>query len=189
MPAQNQLETALWASVLCWQTGSPRKLPAASLAVLHFEFQPQDMSAMHTSWKGVLVDKLFASNGQAVCKSQQSWCRPLLHAKLRPGVACAWGVEVDRIKCVKACAFLKQTMAQLLQRNFPTLHLEFDLPTVQCSAVEEVRACMYTLGLQYMCVCTYACACVCAVYTDLISKGAAGFYWRAQRHCHLSTLT
>lgn len=34
--------------------------------------------------------------------------RPLMHALLEPGIAGARGIEIDRIKCDKAAAFLKQ---------------------------------------------------------------------------------
>ena len=36
--------------------------------------------------------------------------RPLLHAVLSPGVASAWGIEVDPVKCHKAQVFVEKTL-------------------------------------------------------------------------------
>lgn len=43
--------------------------------------------------------------------------RPLLHALLHPGVRAAYGIELDRIKCEKAEAFVQQTLGELLRRS------------------------------------------------------------------------
>lgn len=44
-------------------------------------------------------------------------CRPLMHALLEPGIAGARGIEIDRIKCDKAAAFLKQVRWACLLRR------------------------------------------------------------------------
>ncbi|KAK9826092.1 hypothetical protein WJX81_001533 [Elliptochloris bilobata] len=64
--------------------------------------------------------------------------RPLLHALVSPGVAGGWGVEVDRIKCDKAAAFLAQAAAALLQRGAVAQALT--VPHVRCAPVEQVTS-------------------------------------------------
>jgi len=63
--------------------------------------------------------------------------RPLLHALVSPGVAGGWGMEVDRIKCDKAAAFLAQAAAALLRRGAVTAALP--VPLVRCAPVEQAR--------------------------------------------------
>ena len=63
------------------------------------------------------------------------FCRPLLHALVSPGVASASGIEIDRIKCNKAAAFLKHTIQELSKRNSEKAVL---LPKFQCSSIEKV---------------------------------------------------
>lgn len=43
--------------------------------------------------------------------------RPLMHALLEPGIAGARGIEIDRIKCDKAVAFLRQATLELQRRG------------------------------------------------------------------------
>ena len=62
-------------------------------------------------------------------------CRPLLHALVSPGVATASGIEIDRIKCNKAAAFLKHTVLELSRR---VAGKAVGLPKVQCSSIEKV---------------------------------------------------
>ena len=60
--------------------------------------------------------------------------RPLLHALLDPGVAACSGVELDRVKVVKAAAFFALAAADLRLRQI-SLKLT---PTIRCSAIEQV---------------------------------------------------
>ena len=60
-----------------------------------------------------------------------------MHALVALGVAGAYGVELDRIKCDKAAAFIRQTDAALTTRGAITCVLP--LPAVQHAAVEQVR--------------------------------------------------
>ena len=53
---------------------------------------------------------------------------------LRPGVACATGIELDRIKCEKAHAFLAQTLAEMRRRK----HADLEPPTIVNAPIEEV---------------------------------------------------
>lgn len=62
--------------------------------------------------------------------------RPLLHALVEPGIASAFGVEIDRIKCDKAAAFLRQTVAELARRSVTQQQL--DVPAIECSPIEQV---------------------------------------------------
>ena len=61
-------------------------------------------------------------------------CRPLLHALLDPGVAECSGVELDKVKVVKAEAFFALATADLKRRRI-SLKLT---PTMHCSAIEQV---------------------------------------------------
>ena len=63
--------------------------------------------------------------------------RPLLHALVNPGVAGGWGMEVDRVKCDKAAAFLAQAAAALLRRGAVAQALA--VPHVRCAPVEQAR--------------------------------------------------
>ncbi len=63
--------------------------------------------------------------------------RPLLHALVSPGVAGGWGMEVDRIKCDKAAAFLAQAAAALLRRG--AVPAALPVPLVRCAPVERAR--------------------------------------------------
>jgi hypothetical protein len=63
--------------------------------------------------------------------------RPLLHALVNPGVASGFGIEIDRIKCDKAAAFLKHSLAELGRRGGGT---GLALPRVQCSSIEKASA-------------------------------------------------
>ena len=56
---------------------------------------------------------------------------------VNPGVAGGWGVEVDRIKCDKAAAFLAQAAAALLRRG--ALAQALAVPHVRCAPVEQAR--------------------------------------------------
>ncbi|KAI7841649.1 hypothetical protein COHA_004669 [Chlorella ohadii] len=62
--------------------------------------------------------------------------RPLMHALLEPGIAGARGIEIDRIKCDKAAAFLKQAVAELQRRGVADTGLV--PPPIECSAIENV---------------------------------------------------
>lgn len=59
-----------------------------------------------------------------------------MHALVDPGVAGAYGVEIDRIKCDKAAAFVRQTDAALTSRK--AINRLLPLPAVQHAAVEQV---------------------------------------------------
>lgn len=59
-----------------------------------------------------------------------------MHALVDPGVAGAYGVEIDRIKCDKAAAFVRQTDAALTARK--AINRLLPLPAVQHAAVEQV---------------------------------------------------
>ena len=65
-------------------------------------------------------------------------CRPLMHALLEPGIAGATGVEIDRIKCDKADAFLRQAVLELQRRGVAPEGLV--PPPIQCSAIEDVSS-------------------------------------------------
>jgi hypothetical protein len=65
--------------------------------------------------------------------------RPLLHALLEPGIASARGIEIDRIKCDKATAFLRQAALELARRGVAGA-ADLPLPPIECSAIEGVRA-------------------------------------------------
>lgn len=69
--------------------------------------------------------------------------RPLLHALVSSGVAHAWGVELDRIKCDKAAAFGRHVVAILASRGM--LPEGTAVPEVRCSSIEQV-------GFVYACV-------------------------------------
>ena len=59
-----------------------------------------------------------------------------MHALVNPGVAAASGIEIDKIKCNKAAAFLKHSVAELSKRiNGKTVVV----PKVQCSSIEKVQ--------------------------------------------------
>jgi len=60
--------------------------------------------------------------------------RPLLHALVNPGVASGFGIEIDRIKCDKAAAFLKHSLTELGRRGGGAA---LALPRVQCSSIEK----------------------------------------------------
>lgn len=62
--------------------------------------------------------------------------RPLLHALVSPGIASAHGIEIDRIKCDKAEAFLKQTLLVLGRRV--ELKLDLPIPTMTCAPIEDI---------------------------------------------------
>jgi hypothetical protein len=62
--------------------------------------------------------------------------RPLLHALVSPGVASAHGIEIDRIKCNKAEAFLKQTALVLGRRV--DLKQDLPVPTLTCAPIEDI---------------------------------------------------
>jgi hypothetical protein len=59
-----------------------------------------------------------------------------MHALLEPGIAGARGIEIDRIKCDKAAAFLRQAVAELRRRGAAGDALV--PPPVECSAIEKV---------------------------------------------------
>lgn len=65
--------------------------------------------------------------------------RPLMHALLSPGIAGARGIEIDRIKCDKAAAFLRQAIAQLARRGV-IQDAQVAPPEIECSAIERVRS-------------------------------------------------
>eukprot|EP00887_Chlorella_sp_A99_P002183 scaffold21.g2183.t1 len=65
--------------------------------------------------------------------------RPLMHALVDPGIASAAGVEIDRIKCDKASAFLAQTIAELRRRGLLRPGELAEAPRIQCAAIEQVR--------------------------------------------------
>ena len=62
--------------------------------------------------------------------------RPLMHALLEPGIAGANGVEIDRIKCDKAEAFLRQAVLELQRRGVAPEGLV--PPPIECAAIENV---------------------------------------------------
>lgn len=72
--------------------------------------------------------------------------RPLLHALVNPGVAGGWGMEVDRVKCDKAAAFLAQAAAALLRRG--TVAQALAVPHVRCAPVEQARRPLWRGNLQ-----------------------------------------
>lgn len=55
---------------------------------------------------------------------------------MEPGIASACGVEIDRIKCDKAAAFLRHTVGELERRGVSSSRLEE--PEIQCKAIEQV---------------------------------------------------
>lgn len=65
--------------------------------------------------------------------------RPLMHALLSPGIAGARGIEIDRIKCDKAHAFLRQAIAELARRGV-VRGAQLAPPEIECSAIEQVRS-------------------------------------------------
>ena len=56
---------------------------------------------------------------------------------MNPGVAGGWGMEVDRVKCDKAAAFLAQAATALLRRGAVAQALA--VPHVRCAPVEQAR--------------------------------------------------
>ena len=71
--------------------------------------------------------------------------RPLLHALIEPGIASAFGVEIDRVKVDKADAFLRQTLAEMRRRGLATDALA--APRIQCSPVEQVGGLMVVVAV------------------------------------------
>jgi hypothetical protein len=74
------------------------------------------------------------------CRLFERWhmfpCRPLMHALVEPGIASAFGVEIDRIKCDKAVAFLRQAVLELQRRGVSSG--QFEVPVIQCAPIEQV---------------------------------------------------
>ncbi|PNH02098.1 hypothetical protein TSOC_011949 [Tetrabaena socialis] len=62
--------------------------------------------------------------------------RPLLHAMVDAGVSAAWGVELDRVKCDKAAAFLGHVLHHMVEREL--LPPGVQAPHIICSPVEKV---------------------------------------------------
>lgn len=60
-----------------------------------------------------------------------------MHALIEPGIQSALGVEIDRIKCDKAVAFLRQT-ANELQRRGVCKENALIIPEINCSSIEQV---------------------------------------------------
>ncbi|GAX83438.1 hypothetical protein CEUSTIGMA_g10863.t1 [Chlamydomonas eustigma] len=62
--------------------------------------------------------------------------RPLLHAILHSNVSATYGIEVDAVKCQKACPFIALTVAEMRSAgiNLP----EQSLPKIVCAPIEQV---------------------------------------------------
>ena len=62
-----------------------------------------------------------------------------MHALLEPGIGGALGIEIDRIKCDKAAAFLRQALAELRRRGLAGAD-RLVPPEIRCSPIEQVGA-------------------------------------------------
>ena len=63
-----------------------------------------------------------------------------MHALVDPGIASGFGVEIDRIKCDKAAAFLRQALVELRRKGVVRPgdnHLQ-EPPSIQCAPIEQV---------------------------------------------------
>ena len=63
-----------------------------------------------------------------------------MHALLEPGIAGGLGVEIDRVKCDKAHAFLAQAVRELRRRGVAGSDA-LQPPPIKCCPVEEVSRC------------------------------------------------
>lgn len=62
-----------------------------------------------------------------------------MHALVDPGISAASGVEIDRIKCDKAAAFLQRSILELQRRGVLGAGEPPEPPQIQCRAIEQVR--------------------------------------------------
>ncbi|GAB4821524.1 hypothetical protein N2152v2_008570 [Parachlorella kessleri] len=67
--------------------------------------------------------------------------RPLMHALVDPGIASGFGVEIDRIKCDKAAAFLRQALVELRRKGVvgPGDSQLQEPPSIQCAPIEQMK--------------------------------------------------
>lgn len=70
-----------------------------------------------------------------------------MHALLEPGIAGARGIEIDRIKCDKAVAFLRQATLELQRRGVAGADA-LVLPQIECSPIEKVLGSCMGQGLR-----------------------------------------
>jgi hypothetical protein len=94
-----------------------------------------------------------------------------MHALLEPGIAGARGVEIDRIKCDKADAFLRQAVLELQRRGVAPEGLV--PPPIQCSAIENVSGagavCLLAACLLAACLLAACLLVVCLLAACLLS--------------------
>ena len=70
-------------------------------------------------------------------------CRPLLHAMVGGYATCAWGIEIDRVKCDKGNAFMRYAAADMAKRRAEWGG--FNVPTIRCAPIEEACCCSLPL--------------------------------------------
>ena len=64
-------------------------------------------------------------------------CRPLLHAILHSRVSATFGIEVDAVKCQKACPFVRHCVAEMAGHGVELA--AGSLPKFICAPIEQVR--------------------------------------------------
>eukprot|EP00890_Picochlorum_soloecismus_P002356 jgi/Picsp_1/3120/NSC_05961-R1_protein len=66
-------------------------------------------------------------------------CRPLVHAIVTAQVVQTTGVEIDRIKCMKAEAFCSQMKRQLYGKKYDVA-CTVPMPEIRCSSIEDMES-------------------------------------------------
>lgn len=82
-------------------------------------------------------------------------CRPLLHAILHSNIKATYGIEVDAVKCQKACPFVSLSVTELASHgvSIPVS----SLPKFICAPIEQVSEinnyCCNRLLTEYINIC------------------------------------
>lgn len=107
------------------------------------------MEGLYGSIRGTDMDRIFGcmkawcglDEGSHVVDVGSGLCRPLLHAMVSVGVRDVTGVEVDRVKCIKAEAFCDLVKKKLggggKEEGWKNLGVE---PKILCSSVEAMES-------------------------------------------------
>jgi len=66
-------------------------------------------------------------------------CRPLVHAMVTAHVGQTTGVEIDRIKCMKAEAFCSQMKKQVYGKKYGVA-CTVSMPEIRCSSIEDMKS-------------------------------------------------
>lgn len=66
-------------------------------------------------------------------------CRPLVHAMVTAQVGQTTGVEIDRIKCMKAEAFCSQMKKHLYGKKYG-VPCTMSMPEIRCSSIEDMKS-------------------------------------------------